>query len=42
MFNQLLTPVGDSILGSFLVAIVPIALVLVLLGVLVLLIVVCC
>ena len=34
MFNQLLTPVGDSILGSFLGAIVPIALVLVLLGVL--------
>ncbi len=33
MFNQLLTPVGDSILWSFLVAIVPIVLVLVLLGV---------
>jgi lactate permease len=34
MFNQLLTPVGDSILWSFLVAIIPIVLVLVLLGVL--------
>ena len=33
MFNQLLTPVGDSILWSFLVATIPIVLVLVLLGV---------
>src|SRR5450432_663025 len=34
MFHQLLTPVGDSLLLSFLVAILPIATVLVLLGVL--------
>ena len=34
MFNQLLTPVGDSILWSFLVAALPIVLVLALLGVL--------
>ena len=34
MFHQLLTPVGDSLLLSFLVAVLPIAVVLVLLGVL--------
>jgi len=34
MFHQLLTPVGDSLLLSFLVAVIPIAVVLVLLGVL--------
>ena len=34
MFHQLLTPVGDSLSLSFLVAILPIATVLVLLGVL--------
>src|SRR5258708_27773414 len=34
MFHQLLTPVGDSLLLSFLVAILPIATVLVLLGIL--------
>ena len=34
MFKQLLTPVGDSLLASFLVAALPIAIVLVLLGVL--------
>ena len=34
MFHQLLTPVGDSLALSFLVAILPIATVLILLGVL--------
>ena len=34
MFHQLLTPVGDSLSLSFLVAILPIATVLVLLGIL--------
>jgi lactate permease len=34
MFHQLLTPVGDSLALSFLVAILPIAVVLVLLGIL--------
>ena len=34
MFNQLLTPVGDSLLLSFLVATIPIIVVLVMLGVL--------
>ena len=34
MFNQLLTPVGDSLLLSFLVATIPIVVVLVMLGVL--------
>ncbi len=34
MFHQLLTPVGDNLLLSFVVASVPIAVVLVLLGVL--------
>ena len=34
MFHQLLTPVGDSLALSFLVAILPIATVLVLLGIL--------
>jgi len=34
MFNQLLTPVGDSLILSFLVAVVPIATVLIALGVL--------
>jgi lactate permease len=34
MFHQLLTPVGDSLALSFLVAIVPVALVLILLGIL--------
>ena len=34
MFNQLLTPVGDSLLLSFLVAVLPVAAVLIMLGVL--------